>query len=486
MSDELHVSGGAGGLGATYDDMLTFAGVVDAAGDEVRDATGRLVGLAASLSGDFAEAALLVPDEVVSTELKHGAAVVSGGALQTELEVTARLVRASVWAYQTTDALLAEMQERAFSAGGFLVGGAALPLGVAGSVGLLLAAASDPALAALLASDEGRAALAQELQSSLYENPWLLEALTRAAPGLVQGGTYGVLGPFGTSAISSGSWPTGDYHDALTGLLAAAALTGLLGDRGVFTITGSKTRELPSGLMSSETFLADVFAQQGQLSSMSKDRAHVQVVRVPRPDGSTSWIVQIPGTQTVDLAHADNPLDMDTNLNLMQREGMGPPTVMEQQVLAAMRRAGIGPNDPVMLTGHSQGGITAASLAVRHPDGFNIRSVVTAGAPIARFDIPGNVSVMSLEHSQDVIPKVDSAANPDRANWTTVTRDLEAGDGPETFGNAHAADRYSATGALVDGSVEESISAWRRDNAVFFSAGGPLEAETFEIGRAHR
>ena len=486
MSDDLEVRGGAGGLGATYDDMLTFAGLVDAAGDEVGGTTTHLVTQGMSMAGDLAEATLLVPDKVAEAEAKHAAALASGGLLVTELEVTARLVRASVWAYRTTDEALAALQERALSTGGFLLGTQLLPLATVASVSLLVAASHDPRLAVMLATPDGRAALEADLQRTLYENPWLVDALTRSAPGLVQGTSLGILGPFGTALLSGGQWPTGDYHDALTGLLSAGGLFGTLGDRGTFGIVGRTRPQLDRGTFAPDRFVRDVMDQQALLSTESGTEAKVQVVRMTHPDGTSSWIVQVPGTQEMTtLAHVDNPLDMDTNLNLMQREGMGPPTVMEQQVLAAMREAGIGPNDPVMLTGHSQGGITAASLATRRPAGFHITSVVTAGSPIARFDVPDDVSVLSLEHAQDVIPHVDAADNPDRAGWTTVTRDLDSSDGPEPVAGAHSLAAYAVTGSLVDhDETDASLEAWRQQNAAFLAgAGTTTEAELFAIGR---
>ena len=486
MSDDLEVRGGAGGLGATYDDMLTFAGLVDAAGDEVGDTTAHLVTQGMSMAGDLAEATLLVPDKVAQAEATHAAALASGGLLVTELEVTARLVRASVWAYRTTDEALAALQERALTTGGFVLGTQLLPLATVASVSLLVAASHDPRLAVMLATPDGRAALEADLQRTLYENPWLVDALTRSAPGLVQGSSLGLLGPFGTALLSGGQWPTGDYHDALTGLLSAGGLFGLLGDRGTFGIIGRTSPQLARGTFESDRFVSDVIGQQLRLSAESSTQAQVQVVRMTHPDRSSAWIVQIPGTREMDtLAHVDNPLDMDTNLNLMQREGMGPPTVMEQQVLAAMRVAGIGPDDPVMLTGHSQGGITAASLAARHPAGFHITSVVTAGSPIARFDIPDDVSVLSLEHAQDVIPHVDAADNPDRAGWTTVTRDLDSSDGPETVAAAHSLPAYRTTAVLVDhDTTDASLEAWRDQNEEFFSGDGTTAgSEQFSIGR---
>ena len=165
------------------------------------------------------------------------------------------------------------------------------------------------------------------------------------------------------------------------------------------------------------TFLSDVFDQQGPLSQASQRETQVQVVRVPQADGSAAWIVQVPGTQEMAaLQHGDNLSDMVSNVHAIEGNATGPPTLLEEQVLAAMREAGIGRDEPVMMTGHSQGGIVAASLAARQPDDFHITSVVTGGSPIGRFEMPDTVSVMSLEHEQDVIPRLDGADNADAAN----------------------------------------------------------------------
>ena len=488
MSDDLEISGGAGGLGATYDDMLTFAGVVDVAADGLRETTGDLLRLGTDRVGDLAEAALLVPDKVVAAETEHAQALASTGLLQTEMELTARLVRASVWAYETTDAALAEMQEDLSTAGGFALGLGAIPLALTGSAALLVAAATNPALAAelerRLATPEGRAALAADLDRTLYENPWLQEALTRSAPGLVQGLATSVLGFPGALALSGGRWPTGDYHDAVSGLLAAAGVAGLLQDTGSYRVRpGADQVALPPGSFSEDQFLGDVFREQGLLSQSSSRQTHVQVVKVPQADGSAAWVVQVPGTQEMAaLEHGENLSDMVSNVHGIESNGTGPPTLLEEQVLAAMREAGIGRDDPVMMTGHSQGGIVAASLAARQPEDFHITSVVTGGSPVGRFEMPDSVSVMSLEHEQDVIPRLDGSENADSSSWVTVSRDL-SGDSVPSLSGAHETEQYRATGGLVDDSDDDSVAAWRERNAAFFSGSAPVTAEQYTIER---
>ena len=147
-----------------------------------------------------------------------------------------------------------------------------------------------------------------------------------------------------------------------------------------------------------------------------------------------------------------------------------------------MHEAGIGQDEPVMMTGHSQGGIVAASLAARQPDDFHITSVVTGGSPIGRFEMPDSVSVMSLEHEQDVIPRLDGADNGDAANWTTVRRERRRRGSPP-LAAAHATDAYQRTGGLVDQDSSGSVTAWRERNGVFFADTGAATAERYGVTR---
>ena len=143
-------------------------------------------------------------------------------------------------------------------------------------------------------------------------------------------------------------------------------------------------------------------------------------------------------------------------------------------VAAALEAAGAGPAEDVMLTGHSLGGIAAASLAADtgFTSRFHVTSVVTAGSPIARIDVPASVTVLSLEHEQDVVPMLDGRRNEDSAAWVTVRRDLAGRDGSVggsgDFLVAHDAATYAETATLVDGSTDRSVLRWRESMAEFF------------------
>nr|WP_154728863.1 hypothetical protein [Cellulomonas hominis] len=475
----ISVSGGAGGMGARLQDLRSEAGLLDAAGSDVRQWSGPVAAVA--VHPDVTVATLLCPGEVAAVAGSVAAATIGVNGLlvvSTQLKGTAVVLRASATTYEFVDGTQQRVLEALQNAVGFTLG-AALPfLAIGGGVVLLGGAgavlatpAGWPALV-LLARNVDPAALGQAGMDGLFDNPWILESLTRTAPSLVQGTTWslGTLlgGPAGglalPFALSGGAWPTGTYEDAVGGLVNAGGLFGMFQDSGTVGVTLSDRLDGSFAPRSA----AEIFEQQ---SAIGADQGKVQIVQVTHADGSSSYIVQIPGTQEWGPRRGDNPVDLTTNVRLMA----GGSTLMQQQVAEAMRQAGIRPGDPVMLTGHSQGGITAAALASdpAFRQQFAVQSVVTGGSPIARFDIPDSVSVLSLEHDQDAVPMLEGRENPDRANWVTVERDLgTVRDGvlPEaSVGAAHGTGVYAETGAIVDCSDDPSVRAWREGVEQFFT-----------------
>lgn len=467
MGDGLDISGGAGGVAASYEDMLSYATKLDEAGDDLLAKSGDLGRLL--LDGGILAAAALCPAEVATVEASIAAAATGpSGALWTsgEVEVTARFLRTGVDVLRETDELLANAETILWTTAGWAAGSLA-PLGIVGALGL---AASNPLLVALLVAN--RDTVLGDVQTSLYDNPWLLEAATRMAPGLLQGGAFSLAGllpggPIALMLLTDGSWPTGDYPTSIAGLLALAHRGGLLTDTGDFRVdaVADSQRTIP---IDPSNAVQTIFQQQAALGGAE---AQVQVIRVDHGDGPPAWIVQIPGTQDWSPTRTDNPVDLTSNVTMMS---MPDQTVIEQQVADAMRAAGIQPGEDVMLTGHSQGGITAASMASDPAlrDEFDITSVVTGGSPIGGFDIPDDVSVLSLEHDQDVVPKLDGTDNPDRPHWTTVTRELTDAegtvDGQRGMGPAHSVPNYADTGADVDESTDPGLEAWRAGQRQFF------------------
>lgn len=479
MSSDIVVSGGAGGVGARLQDLRSQAGLLDDAGDDVRAWSGDVAAIA--VHGDITVAALLCPVEVAQVAGAVTAATIGTNGLlivSTGLEASAIVLRASATTYEFVDATQQQIMDALQNAAGFALG-AALPglllgggvLLVGGGLVVLGNPATWPAL--LVAVQQlDPAAVQAGLMDTLYDNPWLLDSLISMAPGLVQGTTWSLGnllgGPLGGLALpyvlSGGQWPTGSYEDAVGGLVNAGGMFGMFGDTGEVGVSLARTLSPDRA----PTSVEEIFQQQ---TAIGRNEGEVQIVQVTNPDGTSSYIVQIPGTQEWGPQRGSNPVDLTTNVRLMA----GDSTLMQQQVADAMRQAGIKPGDPVMLTGHSQGGITAAALASdpAFRDEFAVRSVVTGGSPIARFDIPSDVAVLSLEHDQDAVPMLEGRENPDRANWVTVERDLgtaKNGVLPEaSVGAAHGTDVYAQTGAMVDASSDPSVQAWRDGNQQFFT-----------------
>ncbi len=486
---DLDVSGGAGGMAARLGDLRTQSRVMRDAGGELLERVGPVSGVA--VDDDVLAALLVCPDVVPGVEAAVTAAALGPHGLAvrgTALEVSGTIIEASVTTYELVDAAAATSLDALQFAGGFAAG-ALLP-GVVLAGGLVVA--TNPLLLAGLVAYGATGDPLDDLSETLYDNPWMLEALTRGSPGLVQGLSFslaGLLGPQGApllAALTGGHWPAADYEDSVAGLIALMNLGGQFEDTGDFTVADAPDR-VEEVTWSLDEGVRDIFTQQGGMSGGESDpalRGQLQVITVPQADGSSAYVVQIPGTEDWATSRGENPVDLTTNVHLMTRED----TVWRQTVIDAIRDK-VPPGSPVMLTGHSQGGITAASIASDPAvvSELNIRSVVTGGSPIGRFDIDDRVSVLSVEHAQDPVPMLDGTGNPDRENWTTVRRDLPGADAtaPGTAspnpGLAHSTENYATTGAMIDASGDPGLDAWRERNAQFFSGTGTATASRYPV-----
>ena len=154
------------------------------------------------------------------------------------------------------------------------------------------------------------------------------------------------------------------------------------------------------------------------------DGGRVRVVEVARGDGGSAWVVVVPGTQAWSPNPGANPFDLTTDV----RGVTGGTTLAAAGVAAALEvaRSRAGPRstavDPVVLVGHSQGGILAAALA--SDPGFTrwnrVSHVVTSGSPIALLPVPPTTRVLSVELGDDPVPRLDLTPNPDRSSWVTL------------------------------------------------------------------
>ena len=304
----------------------------------------------------------------------------------------------------------------------------------------------------------------------LVENPELTEALTGMAPELT-----------GRVTLSPGL-DTGyelaqrvQVWAGLAGSVAAGHPWYVDGGRAVAAVPGAGARDRPP---------IGVAGVVGRIPRASETDPQIRIERIDNRIGDRTlshWIGTIPGTAGRPAVGGTSPFDGAGALGVAARQR----TAGIDAVEGAMRAVHIPRDQPVLLAGHSQGGMIAAAVAADPSMArrFTISHVLTAGSPIGEARIPDTVRVLSIEHTDDLVPKLDSAKNPDRANWTTVsTQVLKDGDDPFS---AHDRSRYARTAALLDASHDPSIDEWRSSAQGFIgNPGGTDTSWTIHVRRA--
>ncbi len=406
--DGLTVRGGAAGTVAHLDDLDTLAARLAAAAVELAGLAAAVlaVGTDPLLLGSYA----LCPMTGVPAELAVARAVAGPHALAPCAASAAELalrVRAAAQAYRSCDQLTSLSLHQLSLTVGAAARWAVVPLGVG-----------------VVATGNG-----ERLLGLLGERPGVGDAAVAVLPGAV--------GLSDAPAVA-----------AALGLLGRA--TPWLRESGrVRTVVGSpRTGPAPSGV-------ADLLARTATLSTdRGASPGTVRVDRLVDASGRRSWIVQIPGTQDWAPRTGSNPLDLTSAVTTLSgRRGASGAVVLQ-----ALRRCGARPGEPVLLVGHSLGGMTAAGLAAdpRLRGELTITHVVTAGSPIAGSGLPDDVQVLSLERRQDPTPWLDGARNPDQPGWVTV-----GAPSPGGLQGSHDLAGYLDAAAAVDSSHDPGLVRWR-------------------------
>ncbi|MBZ5735798.1 hypothetical protein K8Z61_14990 [Nocardioides sp. TRM66260-LWL] len=188
----------------------------------------------------------------------------------------------------------------------------------------------------------------------------------------------------------------------------------------------------------------------------------IEVQTLTTPQGPRH-VVYLPGTDdltTLPGGRDDTVRDMGVNQALLASGVTGGVSGYGAGVLAALRRSGVRPGEPVLLVGHSQGGLEAAALQAR-AGGYAFRHVVTAGSPLSGVAAPPPGSrLLALENVHDVVPAADGAPNDahDR-RLTTVRGDAAAAIGtrPGRVVEEHGFPSYQSIAAAADRSPDTSI-----------------------------
>jgi hypothetical protein len=474
--DGLDVRGGAGGVDARLDDLVAAGSLLRRCAAELADlavALGRLVcGPAMQLTG------LPAPVTLAEVDARTLAAVAGPHGLlpvAARLEALGTALGLVAGAYRGSDAVAAAAVHEAELTAGVVAGRLAIPLlpGLIGyatgtGVGSGIGAGDSGAHTGGGAGTRGSGAEAggggggtvgpgRRLFDLMAGHGDVMEHVMAAAPGFLDGMVRPwppVPASFGI-AVAAG--PLRDVPDA-------AALVGRFGRivPGLSEPSRVEVRLNTGREVRPPRDLADLTGRVAScypVDPFATGTATVRVDQVIGPGGRRAWVVAVPGQQQMSLHAGSNPFDLAGDVHAMARQD----TASRQTVLKAMEVAGIPRGEPVLIAGHSQGGMIAAGLAADPAvrERYRITHVLTVGSPIGEYPVPDDVQVLAVEHTDDVVPRLDGRANPDRAGWVTVRRTLHVPGMPADAVAAHDLDRYRQTVALVDASDDPSLRAYR-------------------------
>lgn len=451
----LTVDGGAGGTEALYEDLAAL-------GDLTDDVAGETLTIAMAGHGHLVDpnvvaSAVLNPGGVVRFEAAMlGALDGPSGLTATSAAIGLRglTLQATNQAYQWAD----DLNAKALEAGRWLMGAAVTtPAGLAAAGGTAALIAAD-----IMLNYDGDA------QRWLVEHPGMIDTVLGMSPG-----TLSALG-----------LPTD--MATLTELIAAAYPDGdpRLIDQGMATDPRATTPPQNLG-----DLIDGLDFRNSQNSDVPGEGSNVGVKAVYGPNGEiTGYIVDIPGTKVWNLPGGDggNANDFGTNVDAIA----GNETVLQEGIEQALRDAGVPSDAPIMLVGHSQGGIVAARAAGDLADPvtgqpYNVTHVVTAGSPVGGIDVPDNVQMLSLENSGDIVPHLDARDNPNSDNRVNVTFDNQTG----TVGGNHAISgpggedaNYEEAARQLDGSSDPSVQRFR-DGLGNFLGGTRIDSHEYKVER---
>jgi hypothetical protein len=495
MSDpgELQVRGGVGGVAAQLEDL-------ERAADRLCSAAGELGGHGRALLGVMIDPRLQLTAPhapMTYARAETALAAVSMGMMATaaRVELLGVSTRTVASAYRRADASAATALRTAVKLSGRAVGvslGNLAPGAVVGSAAVVAVGVRSLGQGPLrrlggltLRLLAGSAPLTETAVTVL---PGVLAGVSDAMPG------GGALISAGIFSESSGPDTTAEV---VSGIGVLGGLAGMVGTGPPWFQDSARIRirarpvpvdHPPSGVGDLLRRIPTRARQDGESVGVPQKPPLVHVERMDGPAGR-AWVVSVPGTANWSPVAGSTPFDLTGDVRLLA----GKRTAGMAGVVAAMRETGVQRGEPVLLVGHSQGGLIAAALAadpaVRRE--FSIRRVLTSGAPIASVPIPDAVPVLSIEHTDDLVPRLDGSANRDRPNWITVsaaasTVDLSAADRAEPL-LAHRIELYGRTAERIDRSTDRSLRHWRAGLAPFLDAPGRSAVGwDVEISRAVR
>lgn len=449
MSGPYDVVGGSHGIEANLEDMDAVGGLIAGSGG----ALGELgLGVAGYLTdGNLLSTAPLSPVSFgrFETSLTTATGKIAGRSLS--MEANGLFLQTKAKAYAAAD-----------DADRFIGGLEDHAAGMA--YGLALGTAPLPTLAATAAVLGGQG-IFDDPQAWMVEHPDELEQIVASVPGFL-------------SLFDLGVYP----YDTQDG----AALLARLYDQDPADI--ARVDSPAEDMTQNPASLDQALAKLDRLGD------HDDVFQIEKVgDGPNAvYNVYLPGTKVFDtpvdpgsplpsgLEESDTVQNMGTNLAAVG----GVDNAYEAAVMKAMKDAGVPPDAPVNLLGHSQGGIVAARLAQRmtSPDSdqhYNVTSVVTAGSPVDDIDLPESVKEVSLANEYDIVPRLDGAGYHDSSNHTTIVGHHQT---DTVTGNHLLTPTYTPMAKDLEKSDDPAIKDALAQLAPFYT-GGESQRTTYHMDR---
>jgi len=447
-TDDLVISGG-GRTAIASDELFEHAQELEKVGIESLSCARQLAGVDGILDGARLRAAQ-APSSAYEAEAAMVAATATLAELEREASMVARFLRLSAEAYGGAERFAADAMHELGARLGYTVGFflPVIALAVAPSVavalgGALIIASLSPGGVRRFVGGIGewlrgnRRALTDPMNVALVKlgvssADDFGAGLLRIPPGVVQ-----ALGDDGLGVL---------------GTTTTAATVALVGQQfGVFAetpVTATRvSRE--TGSTPPKTLVDRI----DRLPDTGENTYGEQIVidRIEVPGQPDRFEVYIAGT--VDFTSVGQAEAFDMTSNVYGVADL--PAGSYRATQLAMEQAGITRHTPVVFTGHSQGGLIAATLAASGD--YDVRGVVAIGAPTAHVDVPASIPMIAIEHTDDLVPALSGMRTDNSAilvERRAFAAGAELGDSPLP---PHEKSAYRVTAGLVDRAHDDTL-----------------------------
>jgi len=313
-----------------------------------------------------------------------------------------------------------------------------------------LALGGGVAFLALAAANGGPEGVPTAINSWLHDNremlnnPATVELIRLAMMSSDEAASGAAKIPYGVSEAFEGLGLAGVSSSALLAIFAGNKF-GLFAETpvGIRQTSTTRTDQPPHGLAERIERLPD--------PKTNDSGEQFRIDRYSTPGRPDRFEVYIAGTVDFSPVAGAEPFDLTSNFHGMAELPAGSYRGLER----ALEIAGVTRESPVVFTGHSQGGLLAASLAAS--GNYNTHGVVTIGAPTGHIATGGSFPVIAIEHTEDLVPALGGRREDlDAIVVRRAVLDEESFSG-DIFFPAHERTAYAETAKIADAADNHSL-----------------------------